>query len=448
MDRKKFLLVSPMNVLGEGSSFPPLGLATIARHIPDDYDVKLVDEGTEGLVDPGRTSADIVGISVNTLTARRAYEISMGFMEKGIPTVLGGIHPTVVPEEAVNHATSIVVGNGELIMEEIAHDFDKGKMKKVYEPDVFDISRSLAPKRSLFNNGYRTGSIQTSRGCPFSCKFCSVHKVHGKKYRLKPLDVIERDLQSLDKSVALIVDDNVFGVGKRSEERFKSLLELLKIYKIKWIGQTSINIANDEEILKKCRESGAIAFYIGFESLNEDFLKSSGKTINLKQTVSSYKEVIDRIHDNGICVLGSFIYGTDFDTRNSLKILRDFIVESNIDTTYAKPLTPFPGTDIYNDFKLKGRLFNPSYWMEDPYPVFTFKPDRLNMDELIQVSLDFMETYTLSKSVIGFGKSLIKTGNFWGAAMSFLSNYGDYKKYKAHYERIKGSQVMQAAGTC
>ena len=441
MNRKQFLLISPMNVLGEGSSFPPLGLATIARHIPDDYDVSLIDEGVDGLIDPKAVSADIVGISVNTFTAKRAYEISGGIMKKNIPAVLGGIHPTVVSEEAVSHATSIVIGNGESIIEEIVHDFEKGKMKKIYDPDLFDISKSLVPKRSLFNKGYRTGNIQTSRGCPFTCKFCSVHKVHGNRYRPKPLDVVDRDLQTLDKSIVLIVDDNVFGVGRMAEERFKDLLGLLKYHKIRWIGQASINIAINEKILAQCRESGAIAFYIGFESLNEGFLKSSGKVINLKQTVTSYRGVIDRIHDNGICVLGSFIYGTDFDTRDSLKVLRDFIVESNIDATYAKPLTPLPGTDIYNDFKSKGRLFNPSYWMEDPYPVFTFKPKKISMDDLKQASSDFMELYTLPKSVLGFGKSILKTGNFWGSAMSFFSNYGDYRMYKSHSEKMKQSQA-------
>lgn len=442
MVKKKFLLISPMNPLGDGSSFPPLGLATIARYIPEDYDVRIFDEGVEGRIDTSKIFADIVGISANTLTARRAYEISKEFIRKKVPTVLGGIHPTVRPDEAMEHATSVVVGNGEPSMCEILEDFENGRLRKKYEPPIFDISKSLNPRRDLLNGRYKTGSIQTSRGCPFNCKFCSVHKVHGSKYRVKPLDVVRRDAESLDTEIILIVDDNFFGAGLEAEARTGAVLDILKENKIKWIGQTSINIANNEKILKKCRKSGAIAFYIGFESLNDDFLKSVRKTVNLKLAVKSYGSIINKIHDNGICVLGSFIYGTDFDTRDSLKMLRDFIVESDIDTTYVKPLTPFPGTDIYVEMIQQGRLFNSTYWLEDPYPVFTYKPEKLSMDELLQASLDFMELYTLPNSILRFGKSLLATGNFWGSAMSFLTNYGDYKMYKAYYCKMQKQANM------
>lgn len=433
MKNKKFLLVSPLNPLGEGSSFPPLGLATIASYIPENYSVTIIDEGEDGLTVPENVQADIVGISVNTLTAHRAYEISEKFMNLGVPTILGGIHPTVMPQEAANYATSVVIGNGEPVMGEIIHDFERGILKKFYTPPLFDLSLSITPRRDLFSGKYFTGNLQTSRGCPFSCKFCSVHKVHGREYRSKPFSVIETDLVFFDKSIALIVDDNFFGIGPKAEKRTEELLRILKEHKISWIGQTSINIANNDRILKLCKESGAIAFYIGFESLNEEFLKSVGKGINLKQTVASYKDVIRKIQDNGICVLGSFIYGTDFDTRDGLKKLLDFIMDSNVDTTYVKPLTPFPGTEIYDE--LKSRLIRPDYWMQDPYPIFTFKPARISADDLMAASLDFIKLYTLPKSLLRFGKSLAATGNLRGSAMSFLSNYGDYRRYRDYYQK-------------
>lgn len=282
MGLKKFLLIAPSNPLTKRSSFPPLGLATIASYIPEEYSVEIIDEGVDGLIDISKISADIVGISVNTLTAKRAYELSNDFITEGVPTILGGIHPTVVPGEAVNNATSIVIGNGEPIMNEILNDFERGKLKKIYRPEIFDISRSIKPRRDLFSKKYFTGNIQTSRGCPFSCKFCSVHKVHGKKYRYKSLDSIEKDLNSLDKSIVLLVDDNFYGVGANAEKNAEELLKLLKNYNLKWIEQTPINIANNEKILKLCKESGAISFYVGFESLNEDFLRSMNKSVNLK----------------------------------------------------------------------------------------------------------------------------------------------------------------------
>ncbi len=216
MDTKKnFLLIAPKNPLGVESSFPPLGLATIASHIPENYNVQIIDEG-KGNVDLENVSADIVGISANTLTARRAYDISFHFMGKGIPTILGGIHPTVVPEEAKNYATSIVSGNGEPVMEELLLDFENGGLKKIYSPAIFDIAQSVVPRRDLLRGKYSTENIQTSRGCQFSCKFCSVHKVHGGQYRVKPLEVVHRDLENLSKSTVLFVDDNLYGAGSKA----------------------------------------------------------------------------------------------------------------------------------------------------------------------------------------------------------------------------------------
>lgn len=147
--------------------------------------------------------------------------------------------------------------------------------------------------------------------------------------------------------------------------------------------------------------------------------------------------MIEKIHDNGIGVLGSFIYGTDFDTKESLDRLLDFIAQSNIDTTYVKLLTPFPGTEIYQELKDERRLFNERYWTESPYPVFTFKPSKISGEDLIKASLDFVNLYTFSKSTLRLGKSLLATKNFFGSMMSFLSNYGDYCDYKNYYKENK-----------
>ena len=435
MRSMRILLVSPANPLGLGSGFPPLSLATIARHVPEDCTVTIVDEGVDGLLDVDAITADLVGITVNTVTARRAYGLSDDIRARGIPTVLGGIHPTVVPDEASVHASAIVVGNGEPAMEEIVSDAARGTLRSLYRPGVFDLAASRVPRRDLFSRKYATASVQTSRGCPFDCSFCSVHRVHGRHYRTKPMDVIERDLAALDKSIVLLVDDNFIGVGPRAEERAMDLLALLKAHRINWIGQTAINIAKNPRILDLCRESGAIAFYVGFESLNDEFLRSVNKSVNLKQTVASYNGVIDAIHDHGICVLGSFIYGTDYDTPDSLRMLRDFIVGARIDTTYVKPLTPFPGTAVYDELSRDGRLFLDRYWLENPYPIFTFKPARLTMEELLQASVDFMNLYTLPRSSLLFGKSLLSTRNLWGSAVCFLTNYTDYREYKAFYRK-------------
>jgi radical SAM superfamily enzyme YgiQ (UPF0313 family) len=433
---KSILLVSPLNFLGERSSLPPLGLITNASYIPEKYDIRLIDESVDGKIDFNDIDANLVCISANTFNIGRAYEICTRCQENNIPTILGGIHPTVMPEEASHYATSVVIGNGEPVWSELLEDFEKNNLKKIYKPDLFDLSDSKIPRRDLLPKKYYFDSIQTSRGCPFDCKFCSATKLNGNKYRSIPVELIEKDINSIKKDKLFLVDDNFLGYGENSEDKTIKLLNILDNYNVRWIGQTSINVVDNAKILNLARKSGALGFYIGFESLNTGFLKSVKKSLNLKKGTSSYKNIISKIHDNGICVLGSFIYGTDYDTRDNLLRLRDFIVESNIDAAYIKPLTPLPGTDIYEDIKKAGRLFNNEYWLQKSYPIFTFQPKNLTMDQLIEITLEFLDIYRLSKSIKYFGKSILNTKNLDGPFLSFLSNFKDNREYKKYFAKF------------
>ncbi len=428
------LLISPKDPLGGGSIIPPLGLATNASYIPDRYDVMIVDENVERA---NYSGADLVAVTTNTITARRAYRLCEEFREKGVPIVLGGIHPSVMPEEAGRYADAVVVGNGENVWEELLEDFERGRLKKVYRPGTFDLTQSAVPRRDLLKGRYFVDSLQTSRGCPFDCEFCSVTRLYGGEYKYKPLDRIRKELESLRTRNVLLVDDNILGVGKKAERRALRLFELLGECGLHWIGQTSINIADNSEVLRLAQESGAIGFYIGFESLNEDFLRAANKRQNLKKGASSYTDVIKRIHDHGIAVLASFIYGTDFDTRDSLLRLADFIFESTIDATSVKPLTPFPGTRLYERLKQEGRLLDDSYWLEDPYPIFTFQPKKLSLQELAEATLDFLDVYNLLKSTGYFIRSYRLTKNVRASFMAFLVNISDNHTYRKYIRRHK-----------
>lgn len=436
MPRKKILLISPKNPLSDRTSLPPLGLLTLASHIPSDYEVEFIDENKQKIV----FDADIVFISANSLTIRNAYQLCEEFKRRNIPVILGGIHASLMPNEAKKYATSVVIGNGEGILKEIILDFEKGKLKKVYDPGFFDLSKSKIPRRDLLKKKYILDSLETSRGCPFDCEFCSVTQVNGAAYRYKPLEFVRKELDSIKKKNIFLVDDNFLGAGKKAEKRAYDLLQLLKEYNISWLGQTSLNIGKKPRLLKLAQESGAIMFYMGFESLNENFLKSANKQVNLKLGVSSYKKIIKLIHDYGINIMGSFMYGTDYDTKKSLYGLMDFVVDTNIDTTVIKPLTPLPGTRLYWKYKKAKRLFNDQYWLENPYPIFTFKPKNLGMDELYDISMDFLNLYTIPKSTKYFIKSLISTQNLKGSFISYLNNIGgnsNYKKYAKKYSLDK-----------
>jgi len=432
MGNKKVLLISPRNPIGGGSIIPPLGLATNASYIPDRYDVMIVDENVK---QANYSNADLVAVTTNTITARRAYRLCEEFREKGIPSVLGGIHPSVMPEEACRYADAVVVGNGENVWEELLKDFERGRLKKVYRPGAFDLTQSVIPRRDLLKGRYFVDSLQTSRGCPFDCEFCSVKKLYGSEYKYKPLDRIKKELESLRTRNVLLVDDNILGVGKKAEQRALRLFELLGEYDLHWVGQTSINIADNCEVLRLAQESGAKAFYIGFESLNEDFLRATNKRQNLKKGVRSYMDVIKRIHDYGIAVLASFIYGTDFDTRDSLLRLADFISESTIDATSVKPLTPFPGTRLYERLKQEGRLLDDTYWLEDPYPLFTFQPKKLSLQELAEATLNFLEVYNPLTSMGYFIRSYRLTKSMRASFMAFLVNISDNRTYRKYIKR-------------
>ena len=428
------LLISPKNPIGGGSIIPPLGLATNASYIPDRYDVIIVDENVKQAT---YSSADIVAVTTNTITARRAYRLCEEFREKGVPIVLGGIHPSVMPEEASRYADAVVVGNGENVWEELLEDFEKGRLKKVYRPGTFDLTQSVVPRRDLLKGRYFVDSLQTSRGCPFDCEFCSVTRLYGGEYKYKPLDRIRKELESLRTRNIFLVDDNILGVGKKAEQRALRLFELLGEYGLHWIGQTSINIADNSELLRLAQESGAKAFYIGFESLNEDFLRAANKRQNLKKGARSYKDVIKRIHDHGIAVLASFIYGTDYDTRDSLLRLAEFISESTIDAASVKPLTPFPGTRLYERLRQEGRLLDDNYWLEDPYPLFTFRPKKLSLQELAEATLDFLDVYNPLNSTGYFIRSYRLTKSVRASFMAFLVNISDNHTYRKYIRRHK-----------
>ena len=422
MARKKILLLSPSNPVGERNVLPPLGLCTIAAYIPEEYELTLIDESFT----PIDFNTDLAMISSNSITIRRAYELCAEFKKRGIPTVLGGIHASLMTEEAMKHADSVVVGNGEDIIPEVIKDFENGTLKPSYHPAVFDIVKSKIPRRDILGDEYKYDLIETARGCPFDCEFCSVTLMNGKKYRYKPLDVVRKDLESITRKRLVLADDNFFGYGSKAEPRATQLLELLKEFKFTWFGQTSMNIAEYPNILRLARESGANAFYIGFESINEDFLKSVGKSINLKKGIEYYKEAVRKIHDHGITIMGSFMIGSDYDTAESLEKLKEFIIETQIDTAMVKPISPLPGTKFYHKMKADKRFFNEEFWLEDPYPLFTFQPNRISMEDLFTASYNFLEIRKPLRNVGSFIRSYKNTKNLAGATLNLITNTGDY----------------------
>ena len=307
----KILLISPTWKRDVGNQrlrrdkifkFPPHGLLAVAALTPAEIEVELIDENMEEI--DFNKKANLVGITTMTASAPRAYEIADTFRKKGIPVVMGGMHVTTSPQEAIEHADAVVIGEAEGCWEKVLKDFEnKGKegLSKFYQNSKMpDPSKIPFSRRDILEGkGYFLSRfIQLTRGCPFDCSFCSVSKFFGKKYRFRPVNKVIEEIKaitgkSLSKRFIGFLDDNIVGNIKYAKELFKALIP----YKLIWAGQSSINIARDEELLSLAAQSGCKGLFVGFESVSENSLKEADKRQN---KISFYKKAVKKIHQAGI----------------------------------------------------------------------------------------------------------------------------------------------------
>jgi radical SAM superfamily enzyme YgiQ (UPF0313 family) len=330
---------------------PPLGLAMVAALTPPDVDVSLTDENVTDI--DFREQPDLVGITVLTVTARRAYEIADTFRAKGVKVVLGGIHPTVLPEEASQHADAVVVGEAEGLWPRLIEDFKANRLQVLYRQSERPSLAGLPlPRRDLFARGayHVKNTIYTTRGCPYSCSFCTVTTFFGHTYRCRPLPEVMKEIESLgNRKFMVFLDDNIVGNPKYAKELFRALIP----YKIRWVAQSSITIAKDDELLSLAAAAGCISLFIGFESISPASLAAVGKKVNL---VGDYESAIKRIHSHGIGIHGFFIFGFDEDNEDVFARTVRFTQEMQIDTAQFDFLTPYPGTAFGKAMDEAGRI--------------------------------------------------------------------------------------------
>jgi len=374
--------------------FPFLSTAVLGALTPRGHEIKLEDENVAPI--DFNDVPDLVGITVLTPLSKRAYKIADTYRAKGAKVVLGGFHPTWMTEEALEHADAVVSGEAEYVWPEVIRDADAGRLKTVYKADKrTDVEDIPEPDRKILDErGYFfTNIIQTTRGCPFDCKFCSVTAFYGGTYRVRPVDEIENEIEGFTKGAGfvLFVDDNI--VGNRGYAR--RLFSMLKDKKRRWMSQASTNIIKDPELLKLASESGCHGLFMGFESLNQDNLDLMGKRMN---AIDAYKEVISRLHDHGIGVHGSFIFGYDHDDESVFDRVLDFTVKAKLDAAFMPVLTPFPGTVIRQQLLDEGRVLTDDWSMYDMEHV-VFKP-KLMSPERLQEGHDYVNREFYSSSNI------------------------------------------------
>jgi radical SAM superfamily enzyme YgiQ (UPF0313 family) len=341
----------------------PLPPATIAGLTPPDVDVRFYDDRMERI--PYDEPTDLVGISVETYTARRSYQIATEYRRRGVPVVMGGFHPTLCPDEVAEYAESVVIGEAEESWPRLIDDFRSGRMQRSYRAAARPSLSGVRPDRRIFR-GKRylpIGLVEAGRGCHFRCEFCAVQSVFKNTQTRRPLDQVISEVASLrgTRRLFFFVDDNITSNLAEAKEFFRALASL----NIRWVSQSSINAAHDEEFLDLLVKSGCQGVLIGFESLNPVTLASMNKTFNTMR--GGYDVALANLRRFGLRLYATFIFGYDADTAESFARATEFAREHRFYIAAFNHLTPFPGTPLYARFKSEGRLLYDSWWLDPRY---------------------------------------------------------------------------------
>lgn len=358
---KKLLLINPVGnrsgfLLSRISTFQPLGLAYIAAVTPSNWEIIIIDENFEPFE---FENADLVGITAFTSNINRAYEIAGMYRVRNTKVILGGIHVSMLPDEALQYADAVVLGEAEGIWGQVIADFENDcLLQKYIGPQIRLDEFKITPRRDLLHHGYLWHSVQTSRGCPFDCHFCSVSRYMGKAYRQRSAQNVLNELEGIDGKYITFVDDNLIGHNSESKARAIELFQGMVQRRLqkKWWMQTSINAGTDEQVIKLAAQAGCMFVFIGFETIDEDSLKEMKKGINLKIGVEQYKKIVDSFHKYGIAVIGAFIIGNDHESPNYYKTLAKFLIRSSLDIVQISILTPLPGTHLMDRVQKEGLI--------------------------------------------------------------------------------------------
>lgn len=359
--------------------YAPLTLTTLASLVPAEIAAKvdILDEGVDE-IDPERLNADLVGITAITGTAPRAYEISARLRQRGIPVVLGGVHPTLMPEEAMRHSDSTVVGYAEETWPQLLRDFVAGCMSRRYDQSPnLRLDNLPFPQRELYNSSLINvaHTIEATRGCIFQCEFCVVPSAWGKPLQ-KPVAHVVADIRQMKAKRVIFLDLNLIADVSYAKELFKSLIPL----RIQWGGLATTTIAWDDELLDLAARSGCRGLLIGFESLNQESLKEAKKGFNMRR---DYHEVVRKVRDRRIALMGCFVFGFDHDTLATFNETVDFVMESRMDLPRYAIAVPFPNTGLYKRLKAEGRITTENWELYDGQHV-VFEPKNMTAAELLE----------------------------------------------------------------
>jgi len=373
-------------------SYAPLTLSVLAALVPQEMnaEIKIVDEGVDKPYLLG--NFDLVAITCVTSAAKRAYELCRYWKEKGSYVVLGGVHPTLMPDDAQEHADTIFIGLAEETFPQFLLDFQQGTPQKLYRHMSKGESLSLpTPRRDLISKKYmQIPTVIANRGCLNQCSYCSINRLWGKNSLTRPLDEVIEEIKTLHPRRIILLDPSPTSNEEYATQFFQALIPL----KIKWSGLSTIDIVKKPHLFDLMIKSGCEGILAGFESINSANLLSVKKRTN---KVDEYKYAVKQFHQAGVAILGCFVAGFDHDTKKSLLETVDFIDEIGIDLPRFSLLTPFPGTRLFADYTNENRILTKNWDLYDTMHV-VFEPKNMSPDELQKVFFEmWQKSYTTKK---------------------------------------------------
>jgi radical SAM superfamily enzyme YgiQ (UPF0313 family) len=388
----KVLLLQPTNEVQSGDRLvPPLWASVLASITPDEHEVDFLHSGFEQPTERKLAKFDVVGISVLTTMAKHAYMVGDMCKRIGVTCIMGGIHVFLFPEEAKQHCDAVMLGEAENVWPQILDDVKKKTLKPIYEGSLTEPADFPIPDLSIYKKyKFFTNKLaEIVRGCPHNCRFCGATFYSGRKYRYKQADKLVEEIRNWDSSgkIAHLTNTNLVASPKKTLE----IMENIKEFNLRWWSPCSVNILDHEELFKAVADSGCMVLQFGFDSISKETLKSMNKSFNIKR---DYRALIKKCHDYGIDVSGSFIFGWDTDTKDVFSETVDFVLDTDIDMPVYFPLTPFPGTDIYETYKAQGRILTED-WSQYNWNKCVYKPKNMTAEELLQGCFEaFSKSYS------------------------------------------------------
>lgn len=447
----KLLLINPANYYGIGrfrtTAYPLLNLPYVAALTPDYYKIEVIDENIKAFE---FQEADIVGITSFTSSVNRGYEISQIYRKHGIPTVMGGIHVSMMPQEALNYCDAVVIGEAEGAWPQVLQDFEAGTLKRQYQGSWIDLKYLPLPRRDILQNEYYGwGGIQTSRGCPMNCAFCSVTAFNGRRFRRRPHDAVIDELERIPQKNVMLTDDNIIGYSQEDTDWAKVFFSKIieKGIRKRFWAQASIQFGEDSELIRLASSAGLRVVFIGFESVSPESLKSYKKDINLQRLRKNrYYELVSNIRKAGIAVFGAFVVGGDGEDISIFRKTLEFIKSSHIDILQITKPTPLPGTKLYQKLLSEGRILDldyPKAWKEYRFTRMLYEPTTMSIEEVYQGFTYLREIY------FGFWQTLKRTINTLLVTRNLITTVMAYKfnsSFRKIYMNSEHRKIYNHAG--